>query len=52
MMLDDKFIKKGTWLCTVQCNQKDVFDLIKSGEINGVSIGAMAKVEIIEEGNE
>ena len=44
MMLDDKFIKKGTWLCTVQCLDPKLFDLIKSGEINGVSIGAMAKV--------
>lgn len=52
MMLDDKFIKKGTWLCTVQCLDPKLFDLIKSGEINGVSIGAMAKVEIIEEDNE
>ena len=52
MMLDDKFIQKGTWLCTVQCLDPKLFDLIKSGEINGVSIGAMAKVEIIEEDNE
>ena len=45
-------IKKGSWLCTVQCINPDVWELIKSGEISGVSIGAMAEVEDIEnEGN-
>lgn len=46
--IEGKFIKKGTWLCTVQCLDKAVWELIKSGEISGVSIGAMAKVEELE----
>lgn len=49
MMLDDKFIKKGTWVATVQCHDPKLWELIKSGEICSVSIGAMAKVEQIEE---
>jgi len=46
--INGKEIKKGTWLCTIQCLDKAVWELIKSGEINGVSIGAMAIVEDIE----
>lgn len=47
--LDDKLVKKGTWLMTLQVNDDDVWTLIKSGEINGISIGALASVETIEE---
>ena len=47
--LDDKFVKKGTWLMTLQVNDDNVWSLIKSGEINGISIGALASVEKIEE---
>jgi len=48
-ILGDKFVKKGTWVCTVQCLDKGLWELIKSGEICGVSIGAMATVESIED---
>jgi hypothetical protein len=47
-VLGDKLVKKGTWLCTVQCLDDSLWELIKSGEINGVSIGALAAVETIE----
>lgn len=47
-VLGEKFVKKGTWLCTVQVIDKNLWSLIKSGEICSVSIGAMAKVEEIE----
>lgn len=46
--IEGREIKKGSWLCTVQCLNPDVWELIKSGEINGVSIGAVAKVEEIQ----
>jgi Putative phage serine protease XkdF len=49
MVLGDKEVKKGTWLCTIQCLDDDLWTLIKSGEINGVSIGAMAAVEDLED---
>jgi len=48
-VLGDKFVKKGTWLCTLQVHDDNLWSLIKSGEINGVSIGALAKVEYLEE---
>jgi len=48
-VLGDKFVKKGTWVATVQCLDDSLWELIKSGEINGLSIGALAAVETIEE---
>lgn len=48
-VLGDKFVKKGTWLATVQSLDDDLWELIKSGDINGLSIGALASVETIEE---
>lgn len=51
-VLGDKFVKKGTWLCTIQCLDNGLWELIKSGEINGVSIGAMAQVETLEKEDE
>lgn len=48
-VLGDKFVKKGTWLTTIQCLDDNLWTLIKSGEICGVSIGAMATVENINE---
>lgn len=47
-ILGDKYIKKGTWLATVQALDDNLWELIKSGEINGLSIGALASVEIID----
>ena len=48
-ILSDNFVKKGTWLMTLQVHDDGVWALIKSGEINGISIGALASVETIEE---
>lgn len=48
-ILGDNFVKKGTWLMTLQVHDDDVWALIKAGEINGISIGALASVETIEE---
>lgn len=49
--LDDNFVEKGTWLMTLQVKDPDVWSLVKSGEINGISIGALASVEKLEEEN-
>ena len=49
MMIEDKFVTKGTWLTTIQSLDDDLWDLIESGEISGVSIGAEAVVETLEE---
>lgn len=51
-VLGDKFVKKGTWLATIQSLDDNLWELIKSGEINGLSIGALASVESIEEDDE
>lgn len=48
-VLGETEVKKGTWLATVQCLDDDLWELIKSGEICGLSIGALASVEEIEE---
>ena len=49
-ILGDKFVKKGTWLVTLQVHETEkLWPMIKSGEINGVSIGALARVEDLEE---
>ena len=48
LMIDDKFITKGTWLCVVQCLDNELWSLIKSGEICAVSVGCVAAVENIE----
>ena len=37
-------VQKGTWLMTLQVNDDEVWDLIKSGDLNGISIGCMAEV--------
>jgi len=36
-------------LATIQSLDDDLWELIKSGEINGLSIGALAVVENIED---
>lgn len=43
--LDERFIKKGTWLTTIQVLDKGLWDEIKSGEVCSVSIGAMARAD-------
>ena len=48
-ILGDKEVKKGTWLATVQALDDDLWELMKAGEINGLSIGALASVESLEE---
>lgn len=39
---------KGSWLMTLQIHSEDVWELIESEEINGISIGALAEVEEID----
>ena len=41
-------VKKGTWLMTFQIKSDEVWELIKSGEINGISIGAHAKLKEVQ----
>lgn len=52
MQIDDRFIRKGTWLQWWHFPETDtgdvLWDMVKSGEINGISIGAFATVEDVE----
>jgi hypothetical protein len=47
--IDDITVKKGTWLATVQVNDDGLWDLIKDGQINGLSIGADAYIEELDD---
>ena len=43
--IEGHFIKKGTWLATVQVFEDSLWQLIKSKKITSVSIGAQGHVE-------
>lgn len=49
MELNGNFVQKGEWLMTLQVNDDDVWQMIKDDEITGLSIGAMAAVEVLED---
>ena len=43
--LNEHFVEKGSWLMTLQIHDPDVWEMIESEDVNGISIGAMAEVE-------
>jgi Putative phage serine protease XkdF len=49
MVINETFIKKGTWLATIQVSEEPEYEFIwqgiLSGEFNGLSIQAMGTVE-------
>lgn len=53
MIIGDRYIKKGTWLATIYVDEstlgQKIWDGIKSGTYNGLSIQAMGTVEAIED---
>lgn len=49
MILSGNFVQKGEWLVTLQVIDPALWTMIKDGDITGVSIGAMANVEVLEE---
>lgn len=49
MTLENKMIKKGTWIMVVKVLQPEVWERVKAGKINGFSIGGTAKAEQIQE---
>lgn len=49
MTLSGHFVAKGDWLMTLQINDDSLWEMVKSGEVVGLSIGAMASVETTEE---
>lgn len=42
-------VLKGSWLMTLQVQNEDLWGMIKEDQINGISIGAMAEVENLDE---
>jgi hypothetical protein len=46
--LGEQFIKKGSWLQVWQVEDDEVWGLIKSGDINGVSVGCAANYEVLD----
>lgn len=42
-------VLKGTWLMTLQINDDDLWESVKSGDVNGISIGAVANVETLDD---
>jgi hypothetical protein len=49
MILNSQFVKKSTWLVTLQVHDDNVWQMIKEDEITGISIGALASVENAED---
>lgn len=51
MYIEDRFIRKGTWLQSWYFPETEVGDklwkMVKTGELNGISIGALADTEEI-----
>lgn len=52
MQFEVATVTKGSWLITLQINSEELWQMIKSGEINGISIGATAYVEPYNEDEE
>lgn len=48
MVLNDQFVKKSTWLMTLQVHDDTLWQMIKDDEVTGISIGALASVEDAE----
>jgi hypothetical protein len=49
MVLNDQFVKKSTWLMTLQVHDDSLWQMIKDDEITGISIGALANIEAADE---
>lgn len=53
MVINDTFIRKGTWLATIHASEEPEYEFIwqgiLSGEYNGLSIQAMGTVEYLED---
>lgn len=50
-MLGETLIKKGSWLQVWQIHDDVIWDSIKNGDINGVSVGCAANYEVLEDDN-
>lgn len=51
-MIEDKFIKKGTWLQRWQFANDTLWEGVKDGTFKGISIGCTANVEMLGDSDE
>lgn len=49
IQLGEQLVKAGTWVAVLQVNDDELWEDIESEEVAGLSIGALATVETIEE---
>jgi hypothetical protein len=49
MVIEGETILKGTWVATVYCPDDDIWEAVKDGSLNGLSIQALASVHTITE---
>lgn len=49
MILNDVVIKAGSWMSVLQIYSDEIWSEIKDGNLTGVSIGATAKTEYLDE---
>ena len=49
MVLGDTFVSKGSWLTVLQFHEDELWEEVVKGNFTGVSIGAFANVEYLEE---
>ena len=47
-MIGEQVVKAGTWLQQWKINDPDIWDLVKSGDFTGFSVGCVAKYEDID----
>lgn len=48
MVLNGHSVQKSDWLMTLQINDDNLWDMVLKGEVVGLSIGAVARVEKLE----
>jgi Putative phage serine protease XkdF len=48
MIINNQAVLKGSWLCNLQFKDEDIWQGVKDGTFNGVSIGAKARTEYLE----
>ena len=49
MQMGETIIKAGSWLSVLQFSDDDIWEEVKNGNYTGVSIGAKADAENLEE---
>jgi len=49
MILNKSLVEQGEWLITIQVHDDSVWEMIKNDEITGVSIGAVASVDNLDD---